>query len=236
MAEAPADQPAHDASDQLLLLLASGRVRDAVALLNGLSRHRFTALFQFDGDLLGNQLLYDRDAGFTTPLEVIPIAESYCTFVQSTMQPFVVEDAPRDPRVAGHPKQPVVRSYVGVPLRTRAGMAFGTICHFDNEPVEATEGSLELMEMVGGWLSASHALANVFEGFNRRVAALGDMTAMIGDYAADAGQARERFDALAQPVRHAARLQLPPEGADEIDRRIDALRHRAGLDEDPASA
>ena len=46
-----------------------------------------------------------------------------------------MEDADLDGRVVDHPKRPVVKAYCGVPIPRTDGSIFGTICHFDFDPV-----------------------------------------------------------------------------------------------------
>jgi GAF domain-containing protein len=76
----------------------------------------------------------------------LEVRDSYCVFVRDTRQSFTVEDAPRDDRVAGHPKQQTVRSYCGIPLMDRDGNLFGTICHFDYDAVQFTADDANLLD------------------------------------------------------------------------------------------
>ena len=133
-------------------LLDAGDVRGAVILLNSLTPHRFTSLFRFDGDMLRNVVFFDRENPGQELVDDIPIAASYCVFVRDGQGTFTVPDAACDARVDGHPKQPVFRSYCGVPLISAQGRMFGTICHFDFEPRPADEKTIELLEAVAPYL------------------------------------------------------------------------------------
>ncbi|WP_216329247.1 GAF domain-containing protein [Deinococcus aestuarii] len=67
----------------------------------------------------------------------LPRAASVCAWPILGDAPFVVPDAPADPRFATSPLvtgSPRVRSYAGVPLRTSAGHAIGTLCVADDHP------------------------------------------------------------------------------------------------------
>lgn len=50
--------------------------------------------------------------------------------------------------MSGHPKQNVVQSYCGIPLMDDDGKLFGTICHFDFEPLPFGEAEVLLLEDV----------------------------------------------------------------------------------------
>jgi GAF domain-containing protein len=134
-------------------LLAAGDLRGAVILLNSLVPHRFTSVFRFDGDLLHNVVFFDRENPAQERVESIPVAASYCVFVRDGRDRFVVPDSEADARVEGHPKQPVFRSYCGVPLIDASGRMHGTVCHFDFEPHPADPRTVELLEAVAPYLS-----------------------------------------------------------------------------------
>lgn len=107
----------------------------AMRSLNAMSPYRFTAIFAFDGDLLRNVCLVDREDVNIKSCGDQPITESYCIFIKRSAERFSVEHALRDKRVDGHPKQRSYQCYYGIPLLGRDGKLRGTVCHFDQEVV-----------------------------------------------------------------------------------------------------
>lgn len=127
-------------------LLSQPDTRPILAFLNGMSSHRFTAVFQFDGKTLRNVGIFDRESETVERLPPIEVGSSYCVFVRDGQKPFVVDDSAQDARVMGHSKQFEVQSYCGVPLRNEAGALVGTVCHFDPSPQEPDGRALESLE------------------------------------------------------------------------------------------
>ncbi len=121
-------------------------VPSALRQLNAFSNHRFTGLFLFDGDLLKNIFIHDRQDAAANLFPVKPADYSYCLTVKTSGQPFHVVDALRDQRVAGHPSRHQVQSYYGVPLRDQQGDIFGTVCSFSLEPCEAGDQEVLLLD------------------------------------------------------------------------------------------
>ena len=75
-----------------------------------------------------------------TPREI-----SFCAHAIVEDGPLIVQDASRDSRFAELPNvvsDPMIRFYAGVPLRTRDGLALGTLCVIDHEPRELTDDQL----------------------------------------------------------------------------------------------
>lgn len=107
----------------------------AMQSLNSASPYRFTAIFDFDGDLLRNVCLVDREDLTVRNCADQPVTESYCVYIQRSAEPLRVEHALCDKRVDGHPKQHSFQCYYGIPLVGRNGNLLGTVCHFDNEAV-----------------------------------------------------------------------------------------------------
>ena len=119
---------------------------EAVRFLNGVCRHRFTAVFRFDGGTLRNVCLVDREDPGADAFPDQSVLDSYCVFVRDSRSSFAVEDAPTDGRVDGHPKQHTVRSYCGIPLMDDDGTLVGTICHFDYDAVHFTQEDANLLD------------------------------------------------------------------------------------------
>ena len=78
--------------------------------------YRFTAFFAFDGDMLRNICLVDKENASITRCADQPITDSYCIYIHRTGERFSVEEAMRDSRVEGHPKRRSYPCYYGIPL------------------------------------------------------------------------------------------------------------------------
>lgn len=107
----------------------------AMRSLNAMSPYRFTAIFGFDGDLLRNVCLVDKEDSAVKSCADQPVTESYCIFIQRSGERFSVEHALHDARVDRHPKQRSFQCYYGIPLLGRDGRLLGTVCHFDKDAV-----------------------------------------------------------------------------------------------------
>jgi len=125
--------------------------------LNGLTDHRFSAMYLFESELLKNLYFFDREEPARTGCPDIPVMASYCVFVRDSERMFVTADSLTDARVFGHPKRLEVRSYCGVPLVNEAGRMIGTICHFDARPLTISDQNVSLMEAVSDMLPAGRA-------------------------------------------------------------------------------
>jgi GAF domain-containing protein len=147
--------PNSDALSQLKRILAIDGVRAAVAYLNSLTTHRFTSLYQFEGETLRNLIFYDRENPEIEKCSDIPVLASYCVFVRESGVMFATDDALQDERVLSHPKRETVQSYCGVPLLDRDGEMFGTICHFDFKPGRVADADVELLECMAPLLQSN---------------------------------------------------------------------------------
>ncbi|HEX4119440.1 MAG TPA: GAF domain-containing protein [Verrucomicrobiae bacterium] len=127
--------------------LASGAgVRACLEFLNGLTSHRFTALYRFDETRLKNLFFFDRQHPDEVSSPEVPVLSSYCVFVRDSGKMFSVKDSQQDERTLGHPKRLEIRAYIGVPLLDVDGKMFGTICHFDVDPRPINPEDIDLME------------------------------------------------------------------------------------------
>jgi CheY-like chemotaxis protein len=137
-------------------LIAANDVRRLLAVLNGHGTYRYSSLFRFADGRLDSIWTFDRarpnaDASATD----LPIAGSYCTYIESATAAIYITDAKTDPRVADHPKRDSLRSYCGVPLFRADGSLFGTLCHYDEEPRPLAPTVIAEMERVAKALVAS---------------------------------------------------------------------------------
>jgi len=112
--------------------------------------YRFTAIFAFDGDLLRNICLIDKENQDVTRCTDQPITQSYCMYIHNSGERFSVEEASLDERVAVHPKRQSIQCYYGIPLYGEEGQLLGTVCHFDSMPLRVTEDvATELDDLAG---------------------------------------------------------------------------------------
>jgi GAF domain-containing protein len=132
--------------------LAAGGPRSALAYLNSRTPHRFSAMYRFDDATLRNLAFYDAENPDVEQTDDIPVMASYCVFVRAKGETFSTGHAARDERLDAHPKQHVLQAYCGVPLRDEEGTMFGTICHFDFQPMGIADAEVDLMEAVASLL------------------------------------------------------------------------------------
>ena len=128
--------------------------------LNSKTGYRFTALYRFDGETLCSLYFFDRENPSQESIENIPVSASYCAFVRNTDGTFSVSNSTDDGRLEHHPKRTVVRSYCGVPLHDKAGKVFGTICHFNFQPLPFSDTNINLMEAMAPLLKHEHSEAS----------------------------------------------------------------------------
>jgi GAF domain-containing protein len=119
--------------------LQTDGLRAAMQWLNDRVPYRFTAIFAFDGDMLRNICLIDKENQDTATCSDQPITESYCMYIHRSHETFSVEETLLDGRVTLHPKRQSVQCYYGSPLFDSKGRILGTVCHFDNMPIPVTE-------------------------------------------------------------------------------------------------
>lgn len=144
----------NDVLQQMRAIRDDAGVRAVLIFLNGLTDHRFTALYRFDDETLKNLYFFDREHPDVESCPEIPVMASYCVFVRSSRLTFMTSDSLEDERVRGHPKEFEVRSYCGVPLVDEDGRMFGTICHFDFRPIPISDENVALMEAMASLLKA----------------------------------------------------------------------------------
>jgi GAF domain-containing protein len=118
----------------------------AMRWLNDQAPYRYTAIFAFDGEMLRNICLVDKDNSKITTCSDQPITESYCMYIHRSGAQFNVEQALLDARVEGHPKRQSFQCYYGIPLFGPQGRMLGTVCHFDSMPTHVTEETAEALD------------------------------------------------------------------------------------------
>jgi hypothetical protein len=91
----------------------------ALRWLNDRVPYRFTAIFAFDGDMLRNICLIDKENQSTTKCSDQPITESYCLTYVAPASVSVWREASLDKRVALHPKRQVFSATTAFHCLTR---------------------------------------------------------------------------------------------------------------------
>jgi len=134
------------------MILKSDGLWAAMSWLNDRVPYRFTAIFAFDGDVLRNICLIDKENQNITHCSDQPITESYCMYIHRSGEPFSVEKSSLDKRVAIHPKRQSVQCYFGIPLFGSTGKILGTVCHFDSMPVRVTEDVAAVLDDLAPWI------------------------------------------------------------------------------------
>jgi GAF domain-containing protein len=140
----------HPSLPAIKKLVSGGLVREALALLNSMTAHRFTALYRFDRETLRNMYFFDRENPTVETTDAIPVMASYCVYVRETNRAFETTHAREDDRVRDHPKREVLQAYCGVPRLDEGGLSFGSVCHFDFAPRAISAENLALMEAFAG--------------------------------------------------------------------------------------
>ena len=125
-------------------LLQQQGVHAALEYLNHRTPHRYTGLFRFEGDILRNEVLLDRNQPSVRQGEDVPMVVTYCALVGRQESPLNILDAVTDPRAQGV-DTPVI-SYCGVLIRDERGQAYGTLCHYDMQRCQERTTDLPLLE------------------------------------------------------------------------------------------
>jgi GAF domain-containing protein len=128
-----------DAMKKFEAILHTDGLLAGMRWLNDQVPYRFSAVFSFDGEILRNICLIDKENPSISKCPDQPITESYCSYIRRSGMGFCVEEALADMRVEGHPKRRSVQCYYGIPLFGEEGRMLGTVCHFDSLPVRVTD-------------------------------------------------------------------------------------------------
>jgi hypothetical protein len=120
----------------------------ALGFLNSTTPYRLTGVYRFDGDLVRSIVLVDRkNPDLTLGLDV-PWNDSYCRLTAENGARCEIIDAPTDARLTAHAAREAVQAYVAVLLKTPEGAPWGTLCHYDLQPVTPPLGIFEDLDAV----------------------------------------------------------------------------------------
>lgn len=110
-----------------------------LSYLNARIQHRYSAVYQLNNGVLRNLYVFDK-LGEVVPefLQEVPLQDSFCQFVLRDGV-FRTVGSAEDGRLDGHKYQGAIGSYHGLPIVDNFGELFGTICHFDIEPLSMAE-------------------------------------------------------------------------------------------------
>jgi GAF domain-containing protein len=133
-------------------ILDAAGAREALAFLGSRSTYRFIAVFRFKEGRSTAALFVDRDNPHVRSTAEVPETATYCCHVRDGRAIFETADAMDDPRLTTHAARQAIRAYHGIPIMTPEGELIGTLCHYDVEPRDPTQLSLELLLQVGNLL------------------------------------------------------------------------------------
>jgi hypothetical protein len=128
------------------ITLGADGFRAAMRWLNDRVPYRFTAIFAFDGDMLRNICLINKEDPNITNCPDQPITDSYCIYIKRSGECFSVEEAMLNKLVELHPKRTSFQCYYGIPLFGANGKLAGTVCHFDKAPIQVTENVVAALD------------------------------------------------------------------------------------------
>jgi hypothetical protein len=117
----------------LIAEIELGGLEAGLRFLNARTAFRYTAIYRFEGTMMRNLYLFDRQGETVSDFEKVPLGDSFCQFVMAE-NGFHTTDSSLDERLRGHPYQGVLNAYFGLPLSRKPGTIYGTFCHFDFKP------------------------------------------------------------------------------------------------------
>src|SRR5271165_6016771 len=80
-------------------------------------------------------------------------AIAFCAHTIMTPEPFIVEDAEKDPRFRQNPlvtEQSHIRAYLGIPLETTPGLRIGALCAVDQKARAFTDSDVQTLTKLAG--------------------------------------------------------------------------------------
>ena len=89
-------------------------------------------------------------------------AVAFCAHTIMTPEPFIIENAEKDPRFCNNPlvtADPNIRAYLGIPLETAPGLRIGALCAVDRKPRAFTKNDVETLTRL------SHIAASMLKSY-----------------------------------------------------------------------
>ncbi|MBA2962121.1 GAF domain-containing protein [Ramlibacter sp. CGMCC 1.13660] len=121
----------------------------ALGFLNNRVDFRFTGVYRFDGAILRNVCLFDREAPGESGGQDAPVSQTYCGITGSGGDVLNVENGQVDPRFPWMQGSAVI-AYCGVPVFEPRGDVIGTVCHFDLRPCRIPKAELPTIRTAAG--------------------------------------------------------------------------------------
>lgn len=119
---------------------------EALRFLGRRAPYRFTGVYRYDATMLRNVALFDQYNPNIKHGDDLQMINAPCACVEEHGGKLVAVDFVTDPRFL-RSFAPIV-SYCGALIQNPDGSNFGTICHFDTKPCQASPANLELLECV----------------------------------------------------------------------------------------
>jgi hypothetical protein len=140
------DLPAQSAA--VRSTLATRGIHPALAMLNGRTHYRYTAIYKLSGGALRAEHVFDRASEYRTWLKAVPLEKSFCQHVIARGE-FATSHVSKDESLISYrPYVGLVESYYGRLLRRDSGIPYGTFIHFDLEPRSIDAEEVELLQEV----------------------------------------------------------------------------------------
>jgi hypothetical protein len=130
-------------------LLVCDGLHAALGFLNGRVDFRFTGVFRFDGAMLRNVCLFDREGPHQRRGHDAPISQTYCGITGSGGDSLEIADGRLDPRFPWMQGNAVI-AYCGVPVFEPRGDVIGSLCHFDLRPCQIPKAELPTVRAAAG--------------------------------------------------------------------------------------
>ena len=134
-------------------LLGHEGLWEALRFLNTRIPYRFTGVYRYEGSMLRNVVLFDQNDPAVRHGDDFPMIDAPCARVGDHGGQLVVVDFAADPRFL-RSFAPIV-SYCGALIRNPDGSGFGTICHFDIRPCQASLTHAALLARVAPVVSSA---------------------------------------------------------------------------------
>ncbi len=140
---------------------------DRLGLIEGTNEERFDSIVKLAAEIMDVPMaaisILDRErqwfkCGHGIPISEAPRSESFCSYAILDSEPLVVTDTRSDERFSELPwvrANPIVRSYVGVPIAVADAPPIGTLCVLDTKQRSYTDNQL------AAFVSLAHQLEGV---------------------------------------------------------------------------